>query len=115
MQDGEPTAEAFMPDVRTAKERSDSMAETSINWEDEPEALLSLRKHQQAANGIVRISRAHLEHVRNIRDSGHFDFERKEEDGNPFHGNLLFKLGNKAVVRNLAATLACGAKLVPAS
>ena len=78
--------------------RSDSMTESSINWEDDDQAIpftLNQRKPNgdvQFRYGVAIIPTSSLTQlpaiVHQIAGSG-FTFERRVVDGNKYHGNYL--------------------------
>lgn len=113
-------ADAFMPDEKTAKKRREKGwtppgNETSINWEDSAEAVsLSLRDGENAKYGAARLPTKFLELAPELPEApGIIGWERREEDDNPFHGNLLFDENvEKHRVKCVAAYLAlCSTKI----
>jgi hypothetical protein len=110
--DGVICSDAFMPDSRTARGRVDGGIETSINWEDDEDAIAELRKSNAAQHGVARLRCEHIEIV--DRSRGLLLAERKDSgDGNPYHGNIVFA-GTLAPrrQRELAAALALFAERI---
>lgn len=76
--------------------REDGYKELSINWND-CDAALETALNQKKDNGKLQFSAGvanlELEKVKLFLsafiDQGLFSYERKEVDGNPYHGNLL--------------------------
>ena len=78
--------------------RVDGYRELSINWNDDEaalEILLNKRKDSgklQFKAGVARMDLAYTKNVLKIYiDSQDFAYERREVEGNPYHGNLLMK------------------------
>jgi hypothetical protein len=108
--------DAFLPDVRTAASRVDGSRETSINWEDDHSVLaFTLQQRAQSEHGVARLPRAHLDEARRTRHAeGQLAYERREEDDNPYHGNLLFSQAcTKPVEKMIASMLALDAEFIP--
>lgn len=108
--------EAFMPDPRTAKERTDGRQETSIDWQDDDQALASLvarRTHSIA--GVVRLARSRVDEIGRFEslEDGSLGYERRPVDGNPRHGNLLFGSAPAYRHRQIASAMALSARYVP--
>lgn len=115
------TSEAFVPDARTVKDRTDGMAETSINWEDDGDVLQKTFDEKNVANGLPaypfgvgRVKRADVDHlVEKPAIAAVLAYERREEPGKPYHGNLLFTADLTNVrQRMIASALAVVADLV---
>lgn len=70
--------------------------ESSINWEDDNGAVVQLFKQSKDGEkhfkgGIIRIPRVGLDFViEHFNAHDEFKYERKVEDYNQYHGNLLF-------------------------
>lgn len=90
--DGKVAAVAFYPSKKNAPNRPDGASETSINWEDDGNALpFSL---QQFPNGVIRVLKVELDRIKKAPTSnGEFDYERAPLPNhlNDYHGNLLFQ------------------------
>ncbi len=107
---------AFLPDHKTAASRNDSMVETSINWEDDDRVVaFTLARREQTEHGVARVLRSQLDYVRQLRHCiGQFGYERREVDGNPHHGNLLFGAScGKPMEKMIASVLALDAEYIP--
>lgn len=96
---------AFMPDDKPKEPRPDGDWETSINWEDDDEALPFTQKQQNSQNGVVRVSKEKFDmRLSDIKD---VKYERHEMPGNSYHGNLVFTQGMSRTERKLiCATIA---------
>ena len=90
----------------------DNWKEASINWMDDEYAIdFTLKQTKDSGElkfkaGIAILPRSELDRIkRNYKFMGNFDYERKAEDGNDYHGNLLLneKISNykRDVIRNL--------------
>lgn len=88
--------------------REDGYKELSINWNDCDEALeIALNQRKQSGKlqfsaGIARLELSKVQmflHTHIIQ--GDFGYERREVDGNPYHGNLLVSGKTSKVVRSL--------------
>jgi hypothetical protein len=105
-----------MPNQASAKERPDGGMETSVNWEDAPEALMvTFRDRGNSEHGVARLRRHHIERVSEDATTPRLvTCERSELPSNPYHGNLVFKAGiPKQVQRMVAAALALNSAYVP--
>lgn len=108
--------EAYMPDTNTMP-RADSGLETSVNWDDGPEVRdRTLRDRSVAEHGAARFE---LEEVDRIAQGpnvlGKLLAERREVDGNPHHGNIVFIELPKATRKMIANALALRSKFIPRS
>lgn len=79
---------------RVSNRHKSNHYESSVNWEDqlvESFRILSEDK-KNAGQGIISIRLADLQTAKQVNPvaAQHFDWERDEIKGNPFHGNLLF-------------------------
>ena len=111
-QEGRVSANVFLPDERTALTRVDNCMETSINWEDDNQALaFTLRSFQ---NGIVRLGRAEIDRINSLPASiNEIGYERSVDPINSYHGNILFQnIISSAVRRMIAASLALASSKV---
>ena len=92
--------------------RTDDWKEASINWMDDEYAIdFTLKQTKDSGElkfkaGIAILPRSELDRIKkNYKFMGNFDYERKAEDGNDYHGNLLLneKISNykRDVIRNL--------------
>jgi hypothetical protein len=93
-------------------DRQDNWKEASINWMDDEMAIDFTFKQTKDSGelkfkaGIAILSRSELDRIKkNFKFMGNFDYERKSEDGNDYHGNLLLndKISKykRDVIRNL--------------
>ena len=91
-EDGTVATEALMPDKNTGAERADGMIETSINWEDDEKAIeVLLTNRNGSAYGSARLETKHLQQAMKIpANVDMLSYERREENGNVYHGNILF-------------------------
>lgn len=111
---GSVTRDAFEPDPKTV--RADNGHETSVNWEDNEDVLrLTLLQKSTAAHGAARFAVDAVDAVAalpNVR--GRVFAERREVDGNPHHGNLVFDGQLPATTRKaIAQWLALASELIP--
>jgi len=91
------------------------MNEASINWEDDDTVLaFTLDRRAQSEHGVARVARDHFDYVRRLRNClDQLNYERREVDGNPYHGNLLYRAScPKHVEKMIATTLAVDAELI---
>lgn len=96
--------DAFMPDVTTAKDRDDRGEETSVNWQDDDTVLARTHRETNAQGGVARVEKETIEYVRTRRNTLEQIFgERQEIDGNPHHGNIVFKAGMTPALKKAAA------------
>ncbi|MDC3962652.1 hypothetical protein [Polyangium jinanense] len=115
IQNGEVAATAFLPDERTAANRPDGRSETSINFDDDREALVTTQKDTNNAKyGVAKLSLEAIDYAslalgRPLR----LDYERSPTPTNKYHGNILFSGGlRKRETATLAAVLATRATLI---
>lgn len=87
--------------------------ESSINWYDNSEALTHIFKQKkesgalQFERGAAILSKNEVDAFIKRRLSSIFEYERKEIDGNKYHGNLLIiKSATKDTKRKIASGLA---------
>lgn len=104
--------------------REDGWTESSINWEDDNNALFLIllqRKDNyiQFKSGIARLIRNELDKVKSLPGIiNQLSYERREiENINPYHGNLLLRnevISDKAKMRQIAGTIAlCVKEVIP--
>lgn len=108
------TRDAFEPDPKTV--RADNCHETSVNWEDHDGVLgMTLAQKSTAAHGAARFPVDAIAKVASLPNVGGRVFaERREVDGNPHHGNLVFDAHLPANTRRaIAQWLALASDLVP--
>lgn len=102
--------------------RDDGMAESSINWVDDYDAI-ELALKQRKDNGKIQfqagLAELDLERVKLFLESfsnDDFSYERRPLENNPYHGNLLvnhsLKKQMKALIANGLA-LAAGSNIIP--
>lgn len=93
------SAEAFLPDERTelvrAKQGKTPGLETSVNWEDDSDALRVTRDDKvNATHGVARVhARRALEDIAIVDRRSDVCCERDALAGNRYHGNLVFPPG----------------------
>jgi len=107
---------AFIPDRTTSGGPADEFHETSINWEDDETVLaFTLDRRLQSEHGVARLSRVQIDSIRQLRTCiGQLEYERKTEDDNPHHGNLLYRKGcTKPLEKMIASALALDAEFIP--
>ena len=115
-EDGYPSTNLFTFQVRAnAPEREDCCIEESINWYDEEAALIMILE-QEKEPGVIKykegaaiINRSEIDHLRsiNLRFKENLFYERKQEPGNDYHGNLLLKNNvPKRIKTMITATIA---------
>ena len=115
MNGGVVQTQAFIPDPTTSGGTNNEFCETSINWEDNETVLaFTLERRLQSEHGVARLSRTQLDRVRQLRNClGQLAYERKIEDGNPHHGNLLYRKGcTKPIEKMIASALALDAEFI---
>lgn len=102
----------FYPNEKTKELRDDGYMETSINWEDDENALNFTIK--LFPNGAVRLPKVELEHINRYPTSrDDLLYERSPQENNSYHGNILFR-GDlpKSILRLRSASLASAASFV---
>jgi hypothetical protein len=112
--DGSVASHLFNPKRQNENQRDDGWNETSINWEDDGDAItftLEIRKDDntyQYEIGVVRIPRQEIDRINSHPTTiGLLSYERQPLMENPYHGNILFRQGIPTPkVRQLAASLA---------
>lgn len=114
-EDGYPSSNLFYFEVRAEiPPREDDCYEESINWYDDESALHIILQQEkepgikQFKAGAAILIRAEVDRVRNNQIiKGLLAYERKEIEGNKFHGNLLLKRSvPKSVMKKIAANIA---------
>jgi len=112
---GLPTTHLFY--FEDEDKRDDGWIEQSINWEDDNKAI-ELIFNQKKSNGEKQFKagaailiRERIDWVKKTAAANSLlSYERKPEDGNPYHGNLLLK--NEVlnpIMKQIAAGLALAA------
>lgn len=104
------------------EEREDGFRELSINWNDCEESLtiaLNQKKDngkKQFGGGVANLSLSLVELILSeYIKQGCFSYERREIDGNPYHGNLLVAASLEKPRRSLISNglaLAAGTNIV---
>jgi hypothetical protein len=96
---------AFYPDENTASTRLDRGMETSINWEDN-ETVVELTLHY-FPTGYARIARSAIHTVNSLPGvNNSLSYERKPENNNPYHGNIVYKTGlTKSQMRAISTSI----------
>lgn len=83
--------EAFAHDDSTSQGRDDNCCETSINWDDDANALDFTAKQPNSQYGVVSIATESLIALEESAEvAKQLSHERRPVNGNPYHGNLLF-------------------------
>ena len=109
---GPPSLEIFLPLESTAKHRDDKGEEVSVNWEDDDEALkftIECRDEKSGnfkfPQGVVKLPLDEIERLNNqpTMDNPLF-VERKIEDDNPYHGNIVYKSGLRPLLKRMIAS-----------
>jgi hypothetical protein len=98
----------YLPDERTAQNREDGGLETSINWEDDGTVLNFTLRNPAYQWGVARLPRATIDYL-NVQpaSANALSYERAPLEGNPYHGNIVFRQNLSKVTRNMiAGTLA---------
>jgi len=113
--DGYPTSVLFyFLDRQTEEAREDGFLEQSISWRDDDGAEDTLLKQtkenrelQFKAGAAVLLRRELDRIVRMPSVNKQLAYERKQIEGNKYHGNLLLKRDvEKRVMKRIAATIA---------
>jgi hypothetical protein len=95
--------------------RTDGYEEASINWSDNDLALQSLLEQKKKDNadyqfkvGVAVLVRKWVDELaKRPNINNNLKYERAEIDGNPFHGNLLQKVGLDRLTKiTIAASIA---------
>ena len=102
--------------------RDDGWIEQSINWQDDDQAIeFTLRQRKEDGQlqfraGVAIVPRVELDRIRERSIHGSaLSYERRALPDNPYHGNMLLRYDtDKAVMRQIAATLALYAQHIPA-
>ena len=109
--------EAFIPDPRTAKTRSDGGRETSVNWEDTPEVeKFTFADKENAQHGVARLATAAILHISSTVPGipTPLNCERQRLPKNDYHGNIVYSAKVKPKVEKmLAAALALRGQFLP--
>ena len=89
------TADAFQFEEKV---RDDGYRELSINWNDDDDSLKLLFEQKKENGkfhfpaGVVKLELILVKQLLKVYiESKEFDYERREIEGNPYHGNLLLK------------------------
>ncbi len=99
-----PSQLAFEPDPKTAAQRTNGRAETSINWADDENALHLTRSHQNSQHGVAELQTLKLRELEANKDiQGILSHERRVIENNPYHGNLLFSMTVTPKYRSMVA------------
>lgn len=110
---------AYDPYIKTAQQRDDKLQETSINWYANKTALDILINDARNIRGVAYLSLDKLQDVHRFvqntngfQDS--FSYESKVEEGNIYHGNLLFTSEQTKLhfVRTIVGMLAAYSKYI---
>ncbi len=110
------SAEAFVPEPKTASTRKDGGREVSVNWEDDVEVEALTLRQQNAQHGAARVRKDEVLRIK-ARPSGEPALlcERAIIDAsNPYHGNVVYrKIVPKHQDNALAAAIAVHSEFVP--
>ncbi len=109
-------AKAYKPDTRSKDWRTDGWIATSINWEDDEEALKDIFENTEAsAYGAARLARNHLDDFKaNPNTHDIVDYERAPLPDNRYHGNIVFRNGShEGLINMLCGTLALESIFIP--
>jgi hypothetical protein len=122
LHEGNPLSHVFQFDEPKIK-RPDDHKECSINWYDGSESLNLLFKLERKQGelkykeGVIVLSRAELDKLKKkplFRDR--LNYERREEDGNKYHGNLLMHNSTPSGVSRLISSniaVQCFIEIIP--
>jgi len=87
--------------------REDNFDEESIFWKDDEGAVAKILNQTKADGkiqfraGAAEVDRTKVDHVRKLFNYiGVLEYERKTEENNPYHGNLLLKKNIKKIMKN---------------
>lgn len=111
MEDDFPNAELFKK-FDENPERTDDYNEISINWEDDEGALKLIMEQKKKDSdqyqfkiGGAIVSRTELDRLcKKPQVKGWLSYERREVEGNKYHGNILLKKNVTKAMRNLIAS-----------
>jgi hypothetical protein len=104
---GQVDTPAFLPDTRTAAQREDRAAETSIAWQDDDGAVDVMLGDTNAAHGVARLPRSGIDQIMSQRSCvGSLSYERRPLPINRYHGNILFLTDSKRLRTMMAAAIA---------
>ena len=101
--------------------RDDGWIEQSINWQDDDHAVeFTLRQKKENGQlqfraGVAIVPRVEIDRIRERSMHGSvLSYERRALPDNPYHGNMLLRCNtDRAVMKQIAATLALYAQYVP--
>ena len=101
--------------------RGDSWCEESINWNDEGAIEFSLNQTRNDGqikfkSGIAIVPKDEIDHITSRpNNAGCLSYERYPLEENPYHGNLLLKVGTpKHIMHQIAANIALSvSKIIP--
>lgn len=107
-------AHLFFPNKRTSDQRGDGWDETSINWEDDENAIrftLQTTKEDgtiKFQTGVVLLPREEIDRLSSRpTTTGLIGYERQQLPENPYHGNIVFRHGmDEHMMKRLAASIA---------
>jgi hypothetical protein len=103
--DGLVSAAAFVPNKKTAANRDDGYAETSINWEDDERALPFTWKQGTTRFGIARVSIFEIDAIGRLPGTKEaLSYERAALPKNTYHGNILIHASLPAFRQKMIAT-----------
>ena len=111
MEDDFPNAELFKK-FDENPEGTDDYNEISINWEDDEGALKLIMEQKKKDSdqyqfkiGGAVVSRTELDRLcKKPQVKGGLSYERREVEGNKYHGNILLKKNVTKAMRNLIAS-----------
>lgn len=111
MEDDFPNADLFKQ-FDENPERTDDFNEISISWEDDDKAIQTIMEQKKNASdqfqfkiGCAIISKYELDRLcRKPQIIGKLSYERREVEGNKYHGNILLKKNVTKSLRNMIAS-----------
>jgi len=119
-----PSATLFEFQDRARTQRADDCTEESINWMDDEGAISLLLQQRKEATGEIQFKAGAIVLSRDKIDSlraklilkNRFSYERRETDGNAYHGNLLLKKDTPIAIKKMLVSyiaLECFVSLIP--
>ena len=108
---------------RINPDRSDDYLESSINWNDDSNALtftlaqVKENNIKQFKQGVAILPRNEIDRLRKRASVNKLlSYERQKLEDNPYHGNLVLRQGlHKAIMRTISAGLALASRIEPQS
>ncbi len=107
------TASAYNPDFSPNVPRNDGYHATSINWKDKDSVLQFTLFHKKNDEysykcGVVELPKDAIRRANNFPIAKRkISYERREKEGNDYHGNILFKNSlDKKIITKISLYLA---------